>query len=299
MSCQRVLRLGNRLTPPLLVFIVLLSLLFPLACSQPVGADDPWTGGHIMNEVLSRHGMPPCVYEEQTMILEDKAGYRDVSKIRRFSRVENDGTVKALIVFDNPAEVRGVALLAIRHDSGRGEWKVYLPAFGKEVKSLAERAGGSRFFGTDFAHEDLMAEVISDFHYVRVADQKMDRAAHYVVEAFPGSEEVAKNTGYSLRRHFIRQDNFFIVRTDYYDHRGQFVKRQTFHDLKKLDGDSWRANMITMENHREKHKTLIKINRRIFSQDYVRPEMFTTAWLLDNRHIRTEGKSLLREPSQY
>jgi hypothetical protein len=283
---------------PLSGFIVLLCLLSPPIFSKPVRAEDPWTGGRIMHEVFARHEMSPYVYEEQTMILEDRSGNRDVSKLRRFSRAEKDGTVKVLLVFDSPAEVRGVALLGTGQHSGRGEWRIYLPAFGKELKSLDGRARGTRFLGTDLTVEDLTAEVLSDFRYVRAADQRIDQSAHYVVEAFPQDEEVARTTGYSLRRHFIRQDTFFIVRTDYYDYRKRFFKRQTFHDLKKMDGDMWRANMMSMEDHKEHHKTLIKTDRRVFSRDYVPQEVFTTPWLLENRHIRTSEKSLFRGPSR-
>jgi hypothetical protein len=281
--------------PGLIMLLCLLSL--PIF-SRAVEADDSWTGQSIMNEVLKRHEMSPYVYEEQTLILEDKAGNRDVSKVRRFSRVEKEGEVKVLLVFDSPTEVRGVALLAMGHQSGRGEWRTYLPAFGKELKFQAGRAGGSRFLGTDFALEDLIPEVVSDFRYVRAADQRIDQAAHFVVEAFPQDDEVARMTGYSQRRHFIRQDSFFIVRTDYYDRRKRFFKRQTFHDLKRVDGDLWRADLMIMENHKEQHKTLIKTNRRVFSSDYAPPEMFTAAWLLENRHIQSSEKTLFRDPSR-
>ena len=55
----------------------------------------------------------------------------------------------------------------------------------------------------------------------------------------------------------------------------------------------WRPNTILMENHRKKHKTFIKITERVFSQDYVPPEMFTTDWLLKNRHISSIKDRLL------
>ena len=262
--------------------------------SETVRADETWTGRGIMNEVFKRHQLFPYVFEEQTMIMMDGEGNRDVRKARRFSRVETDGTVKYLLVFDDPAEVRGVALLAIRQQSGNTESGIYLPAFGKELKSNAGESRGNHFLGTDFAIEDLTAEILSDFRYDRTADQKIDKIAYFVVEAFPQDEEIERTTGYSLRRHFIRQDNFFIVRTDYFDRRGRFFKRQTQHDLKRLHGDMWRANMILMENHKERHKSLIKINRRVFSHDYVPPEMFTSAWLLENRHIQGTERRLFR-----
>ncbi len=251
-----------------------------------------------MDEVSKRHEMFPYVFEEQTMILMDYTGNRDVRKMRRFTRVEKDKTVKYLLVFDNPLEISGVALLAIHQNSGEGKSGIYLPAFGKELEFNVGNSRGSYVLGTDFSIEDLTAEVLSDFRYVRVADQKINKIDYYVVEAFPQDKKIEQTTGYSLRRHFIRPDNFFIVRTDYFDRRGRFFKRQTKHDLKRVDGDMLRANMILMENQKERHKTLIKINRRIFSHDYVPAEMFTSTWLLENRHILGKGKRLLQDISR-
>jgi hypothetical protein len=251
-----------------------------------------------MDEVFKRHELFPYVFEKQTMILIDSAGNRDVRKARRFSRIEPDATVKYLLIFDHPTEVRGVALLAIRHPSGRIESKIYLPAFGKELKSTSGKNRGNHFLGTDFAIEDLTAEVLSDFRYVRKTDYKIGKILYFVVEAFPKDSEIERATGYGLRRHFIRQDNFYIVRTDYYDSRGRFLKRRTHRDLKMVDGTMWRANMILMENHKEQHKTLIKITQRVFSHDYVPPEMFTSEWLLENRHVQSTEKRLFQDTSE-
>ena len=263
--------------------------------SKSVQADETQTGRRIMDEVFKRHHLFPYVFEAQTMILIDRAGNRDVRKLRRFSRVEEDGTVKYLLIFDNPAEVRGVALLAIRQSSGHKESGIYLPAFGKKLISNSGDSKGSHFLGTDFALQDLTAEVLSDFRYARGADREIDKIVYFVVDAFPRDEEIERSTGYSLRRHFIGQDNFFIIRTDFFDRRGRFSKRQTHHDLKREDGEMWRANMILMEDLKENHKTLIKINRRVFSHDYVPSKMFTSAWLLENRHVQDTEKRLFQD----
>jgi hypothetical protein len=63
-----------------------------------------------------------------------------------------------------------------------------------------------------------------------------------------------------------------------------------------VSGDMWRADMILMENFKEHHKTLIKIDRRIFSHDYVPPEMFTYAWLKKKRHIESKEKPYFQDP---
>jgi hypothetical protein len=44
----------------------------------------------------------------------------------------------------------------------------------------------------------------------------------------------------------------------------------------------WRANMVLMENRLDDHRTVIKIDRRVFSADYVPEEVFTRQWLLAN-----------------
>lgn len=258
--------------------------LYP-ALSAAAQTGDTRDGRHIMEEVFKRHRLFPYVYEEQTVILMDAAGNRDVRKMRRFSRVEKDGTVKYLLVFDDPAEIRGVAMLAIGKHADQASSGVYLPAFGKELKPNAGHAGGSHFLGTDFAIEDLTTDSLSDFRYTRRPDQVMDKIVCFVLDVVPKETGIERATGCSRRRHFIRQDNFFTVRTEYFDRRGRFVKCQTYHDLKRVDKDMWRANMILMVNHRQQHTSLIKIDRRIFSHDYVPPKTFTAAWILGNRHI--------------
>ena len=286
---------GNRTF--LFFFLVPGLVSFPFF-SKSVFSDENWTGRGVMEEVFKRHELFPYVFETQTMILMDGAGNRDVRTARRFSRVEKDGTIKYLLVLDNPVEIRGVAVLAVRNSSGLEQSNIYLPAFGGGLKSSVSDDRGSHFLGTDFTIADLTTEVLSDFRYARVTDRKIDGIVHFVIEAFPKNGKIERKTGYSLRRHFIRKDNFFIVRTDYLDRRGRFLKRRSQHDLKKVDGDMWRANMILMENHKEGHKTLIKINQRVFSRDYVPSEMFTFAWLLENRHIQGTQTHIFRKTSE-
>lgn len=246
-----------------------------------------YTGSQIMAEVFQRHKLFPYVYEEQTMVLTDKAGHRDVRKVRRFSRLEKDGTAKILLVFDYPAEIRGTALRIIRHGTGSVENQIYLPALGEELSSGQAKDQGRDLLGTDFALEDLM-ENLDDFRYLRKPDQSIAKTVYFVVDAFPANDKKSGYTGYSMRRFFIRQDIYYIVRTDYYDRGFRFYKQLTSHDLHQVDRHMWRANMLFMENQRQDHTTLIKIDRRVFSRDYVLPEIFTPAWVGENRHINRD-----------
>ena len=261
----------------------LLATLLVSSCA--IGAAAEPDGAQIMAESFRRHQLFPYVYEEQTMVLMDASGNRDVRSTRRYSRAEADGSVSYLLTFDSPPEIRGVALLATRDAQGRQFSGVYLPAFGQVLKSSSGDARGSHFLGTDFALEDLAAEILADYRYQRIADKTLHQADHFVVNAYPLNADIERNTGYSRRQHLVRKDNFFIVRTDYFDRRGRFVKRQQQHDLQQVHGDMWRANMILMEDRREQHQTLLKTDRRVFSEDYVPAHIFSPAWLYAGSHI--------------
>ena len=109
-------------------------------------------------------------------------------------------------------------------------------------------------------------------------DLHSDDMVYYVIDVhLPGATELP------LRRHYVLQDTLFITRTDHLDYLGRVRKRQTHHDVNRVHGDMWRANMILMENRFNDHRTIIKIDRRVFSADYVPAEVFTREWLLDNR----------------
>ena len=242
-------------------------------------------GEEIMAESQLRHQQFPYVYEEQSMILIDAAGNHRVRRSRLYTRLESNGGVKFLLIFDQPAEIRGVALLAKRDNEGKIQRSVYLPAFGPELKKPRGSGLEEQFLGTDFTIADLTPESLDDHRYVRLDDKRIDGKLFFVIEAHPRSKPNRHGRSSGLRRHLIRQDNFMIVRTDIYDAALRFYKRVSYHDLKQVDGDSWRANTIIAYDSREAHRTVLKVNRRVYSQDYVPEAIFEESYLLANRHI--------------
>lgn len=253
---------------------------------QTIKGDFSKTGREIMDEVYRRQQQYPYVYEQQTMIMVDRDGLRDTRKLLRYSRVEPDGGEDFMLIFVSPLEVKGAALLAHRDPNGKISKSVYLPALGEQLIQGEEQGEDSSFLGSDFAVEDLTGEVLDNYFYVRRQDQKIGDANNFVVDVYQSKEDArAKKT---LWRHFIRSDNYFITETDYYDRHGRLYKRKTSHDLKHLEGKMWRANMILMDSLRDQHKTLIKIDKRIYSRDYVPREMFTAQWLYKNYPNRAQ-----------
>lgn len=271
-------------------------LLLFLSTELPAQSEtEAFNGRGLMEEVYQRHRQFPYVYEEQSMVLIDRNGNRDTRRCRRYSRVEEDGTAKFLLLFDSPREVRGVALLAIRTPDGEMRKSVYLPAYGNSLIESGGEGGNENFLGTDFSVENIVGEELSDYRYVRRRNEKIEGVLYYVVDVYRPDDD--PDGHHPVKRHYILADNFYIARTDYFDESGRLRKQRTHHDIRAVDGRMWRSGMILMDDKREQHRTLIKIRRRVFSRDYVPAELFTKEWLFNNRpHVAS--KDTKKEPDE-
>jgi hypothetical protein len=77
---------------------------------------------------------------------------------------------------------------------------------------------------------------------------------------------------------------------------GRLQKRQSNHDLIQVIGSVWRANMILMDDKQTGHQSLLKINRRVFSADYVPLEYFTPQWLYQNSMDELQYEPAIKFP---
>ncbi|MDF1747625.1 MAG: outer membrane lipoprotein-sorting protein, partial [Alphaproteobacteria bacterium] len=215
-----------------------------------------------MDEVSSRHDRP-YEFEEQAMTLIDDRGNTENRELRRYAREWDNGLYRYLLVFDSPAGVRGVALLTWQNKGASDDQWMHLPAYGREMKRSADGGKRNYFMGTDFAFEDMTSEEREKFKYDRQADETvnindptgatLETVDSFVVDAYPKDEEIASQTGYKYRRLYISKDRFFIRRIDFFDRRGRFLKTQYTWDMKQIEGDTWRANAILMDNEKLNH----------------------------------------------
>lgn len=239
-----------------------------------------------MQEIYQRHEQFPYIYEEQVMVLIDSAGHRDTRKLRRYSRLDSADSGRYLLLFDAPPEVRGVGLLTTIQPPDRIQAGIYLPAYGPRlIESLGQHQSDT-FLGTDFSVNDLIPEPLDKHQFKRVQDERVDNVDYFVLDVY--NKQADTETDRAIKRHYVRQDNYYITRTDTFDRHGRLHKQQTHHDLKSLGGRMWRADMILMEDLKAHHKTLIKISRRIFSRDYVPEELFTLDWLINNQQMKSK-----------
>jgi hypothetical protein len=216
------------------------------------------SGRELIEDSLRRHAEPAYVYQEQAFVLMDRLGRHTVRTARYYAQHDAKGS-RNLLVIETPAESKGTAIFNYR-EAGDGVRR--------------GTAAASPVFGSNFSVADLEQERPLNFRYERDHDQDLDLVPHYVLWALPAERTAARASGSHKRRIYLRKDNLFVSRIDHYDKEGSLVKRQTFRDPRPDESGAWRAGMILMEDLRDNRRTLLKVERRVHSPDYVPAAVF-------------------------
>jgi hypothetical protein len=178
------------------------------------------------------------------MVLRNKAGKESVRQMRIKSlEVQEDGD-KGIVIFDEPKDIRGTALLTHSHKVGDDDQWLYLPAV-KRVKRIASRNKSGPFMGSEFSYEDLSSQEIEKYTYNLVREDEMNGEKIYVLERFP----VDKNSGYTRQVTYLDQAEYRIYKVEYYDRKKSHLKTLVMSDYKKYLDKYWRPHQLDMVNH--------------------------------------------------
>ncbi|MGY8689713.1 MAG: outer membrane lipoprotein-sorting protein, partial [Verrucomicrobiales bacterium] len=208
------------------------------------------TGREVMEERDRRHNRN---FEESWVVMNlyDKRGKAKAPRLMiTYSRKESE-LDQRLVKFAEPADIRSVGLLTWEQpgDKEDDQW-LYLPA-AKKVKRIAGSGKKNQFMGTDLAFEDLRPENLAAHEYTISGEKEIQGAQCWEITATPSTSKEKKGSGYSKRVIYIRQDNYFPVRTEYYNTRGKPSKTATSDKLIKVAGQAWRSDLATIERLRE------------------------------------------------
>lgn len=262
----------------LIVMLTILSFLVPAgAIAQEM------TGRRIMDQVKQRHEIKNDT-ADVVMLIIGKKGSKKERLIKRYVKKFENGLTRSLIVFREPKDIEGTALLTWELDGGQSKQWLYLPGE-KKIQRMAASSLKSYFMGTDLTYEDLMPDKIDDYTYTLTGEEKLDNDLCYVVAIAYANEEKAKASGYSKRVVYIRKDILFAVKIDFYDPRGELIKTQTAHDLEKLSGNAWTAKKTLIVNHKTEQKTLLGVkNQRLNA--VLDDSLFTESFILSGKYLQ-------------
>ncbi|MFC1608066.1 outer membrane lipoprotein-sorting protein [Candidatus Latescibacterota bacterium] len=241
------------------------------------------TGRQVMEEQIKRH----TVQSETTvdvMLLVDSKDRKETRTLKSYYKDLGGGETRTLVVFEEPATVKGTAMLTWEHKNGESDQWLYLPSQ-KKLQRIAQGSKKSYFMGTDLTYEDLEPEQMMNFTYTMLDPETVDGNECYVIESVPSDKEKLKKSGYSKRTLWVRKDIFFTVKVEFYDQRGRLIKTQTNLDAENIGGTVWRAKKALMDNHKRKHKTLTAVKSDDTNVE-LDDAIFTERYLTSEKHVQ-------------
>lgn len=195
------------------------------------------------------------------MILENRQGKQSNRRLRiEVLEVadENDGD-KSLVVFEQPPDIKGTALLSYSHILKPDDQWLYLPAL-KRVKRISSNNKSGPFVGSEFAYEDISSQELKKFDYKWLRDEACGKLACFVLEQRP----LYTNSGYTRQVAWYDKGEYRPQRIDYYDRKGDLLKTLTFGDYRQYLGKYWRAHNLYMVNQQTGKKTRLMYEKFTF-----------------------------------
>jgi hypothetical protein len=187
------------------------------------------------------------------MVLKNKHGQESHRVLDvRFLEVAQDGD-KSMGTFQEPADVKGTALLTHSHRTEVDDQWLYLPAL-KRVKRIASADKSGAFVGSEFAYEDLGSPELEKYTYRHLRDEAEGGEDCYVVERTP----TAKYSGYKRQVVWIDKAAYRTRKIEYYDRKDSLLKTQTAGDFARYLDRYWRAGWTVMVNHQTGKSTRLE-----------------------------------------
>lgn len=224
-----------------------------LAAPQPANAQAPDAKGlAIATEADRRNEGFGDASATLQMILRNKQGEESKREIRsRVLETRADGD-KSMIVFDQPRDVSGTALLTFTHKSGEDDRWLYLPAL-KRVKRIASNNKSGPFMGSEFAYEDLGSQEPEKYTYQWLRDEPLDGKTVFVIERYPKD----RDSGYTRQVIWMDQAEYRPYKIEFYDRKQSLLKTLVLADYQQYLGKFWRPGKLEMVNHQTGKSTTL------------------------------------------
>jgi len=242
---------------------LMIGLVMVLLIFAPSSEAQELTGDEILKKEEGNYADSEIMISEMTIV--HKSGAKRIRTIKVWIK----GDDYTLVRFLSPANVKGTGFLSVKDD----DW-LYLPAL-KKVRRIATKEKGKSFMGSDFSYEDIgSSSLVEDYNAKLLGIEEYEGHDCYVLELIPKNGE---HISYSKLKRWVNKDNFYSMKTEYYDKHGELLKIMYSSEFEKIE-EFWIAKRMEMRNVQKGSKTII-----VFKEVQLNPEipdrLFTTRQL--------------------
>ncbi len=219
-----------------------------------VVAQDPEVRGlEIAAEADRRDSGYRDITAELTMTLRSRNG-REHTRVMRIKtlEVEGDGN-RTILVFDQPRDLEGTALLTLGHPTGADDQWLYLPAL-RRVKRIASGNQASSFMGSEFAYEDIGSQELGKYTYRFLQNDSVAGRSALAVERIPTDPK----SGYARQVVWFDSEEYRVLKIDYYDRSNALLKSLELRGYRRYAEAYWRPDEMRMVNHQTGKSTTLR-----------------------------------------
>lgn len=250
--------------------LVVLAALAPLVAAGQARADDNTSGVPIPAVPKFDSGNPQNYGKQLAYYMDQRdSGWRDyyakatmtltdarsdsVNRDVVFKILEGGKGNRTIVLFQTPADIRGVAALVHEHPGSTDDTWLYLPA-SRRTRRISGANRTASFQGTEFTYEDLSQTVVENYTWKFLETSTTGGAPVFKLEAKPNY----KDTGYSKLVVYLNKDQWRIEKIEFYDKGSRLLKTLTFGKWKNYHGRFWRPLVYMMVNHQTRKTTKIE-----------------------------------------
>lgn len=189
---------------------------------------------------------------QMVMVLRDKRGTERARKMRTSALERSDDGDWSMTIFDQPADVKGTALLTYSHGLEPDDQWLYLPAL-KRVKRISSRNKSGPFMGSEFAFEDMSSFEVEKYKYKFERQEACGELTCLVSEWIPQYD----NSGYSRTIIWHDTAEYRMQKIDFYGRRGKLLKTLVPENYQLYNERFWRPLKLEMTNHKNGKSTVL------------------------------------------
>ena len=192
---------------------------------------------------------------------------------------ENGFSGKTVIFTESPADMRGQAILIWDYSKeGKSEdlW-IYLPTL-RNTRRVLPQQQDEAFMGSDLTFADMGQRRLDEDTHQTVGKQTYRGVPCFVVESIPKEKENI----YSKKVTWVSESDNTIQKIDYYDRKGQLLKRQTidWQAIPEKEGNIYIWKKTDIVNIQTGHKTIfevtdLKVNVGFSDEDFTERTLTT------------------------
>ncbi|MEE9912589.1 MAG: outer membrane lipoprotein-sorting protein [Deltaproteobacteria bacterium] len=242
-------------------FLILMAVVMISPCANAMSGREIYEKVHeLRTRMLDQKA-------EATMVLHDRDGGRRTRTLTEYSKNASPEAYKVLVIFNSPADLKGVGFLVHAHTfAARNLW-AYFPEY-KRVRRIPASSQDDSFFGSDFSYDDFSGPPnLDDYSFRVLREETIDDKLCFVVEVTPRIPR--KYTKYIA---WVAKNLWVTTKIDFYREK-ELYRSGTFRDIRMVNGLPT-PFQSEMENHKTRHKTVLTIDKIAYRTSFPN-ELFT------------------------